>query len=78
MENKFTEKEKQKFLLKKHLKNHLFEYLVDIFLNVIFVLIILYLCQAQDIAIGIVFAIFYSLGKVAYQIVSYKKSISKD
>lgn len=73
MENKFTAKEKRKFLFKKHIKNHLFEYLIDIIGPPILAALLLYICKAENYAIGIGIALVYALIKVIYNLYHYKK-----
>ena len=41
MSSKFSEKEKQQYLLKKHVKDHIFEYVLDFVGPIILVIILL-------------------------------------
>lgn len=70
---KFTNEEKRKFLLKKHLKDHLFEYILDIILPLIFTMVLLLLCKAEKFSYGIIISLSFSIGKVIYNIYHYKK-----
>ena len=47
MSSKFSEKEKQQYLLKKHVKDHIFEYVLDFVGPIILVIILLKLCKAE-------------------------------
>lgn len=73
MESKFTDEEKRKFIFKKHIKNHWFEYLFDIIGPLILTLILLKICKAESIAVGIIVSLVYSCGKTAYNLYHYKK-----
>ena len=55
MSSKFSEKEKQQYLLKKHVKDHIFEYVLDFVGPIILVIILLNLCKADNLILGIVF-----------------------
>lgn len=73
MSSKFTNKERKKFMLKKHIKDHSFEYILDIIGPVLLTVLVLHLCKAQDYIYGILLALAYSVGKVLYNIHYYKK-----
>lgn len=73
MAEKFSKKEKQNYMFKKHIKDHLFEYILDFIGPIILTVIILYLCDASKYLYGIVFSFFYSLGKLIYNLYHYKK-----
>lgn len=60
-------------MLKKHIKNHIFEYLVEMVTTILYTIILLYLCGAKDIALGILFSIAYSLGRTVSEVKRYKK-----
>lgn len=73
MKTAFTNEEKRKFFFRKYLKEHIFDFILTIVVNIIFVLIILYFCKGTDYLLGIVLSVVYSLGRIAYDIRSYKK-----
>lgn len=73
MESKFTEKEKKNFMLNKHIKNHWFEYLLDIIGPLVLTVILLYICNAEKIFLGIIISIVYSIIKIIYNLYHYKK-----
>ena len=75
MESKFTEEEKKKFMFKKHIKNHWFEYLLDIIAPLILTLILLKVCKAENITVGIIISLVQSCGKLAYNLYHYKKEL---
>ncbi len=70
---KFNQKEKKNYMFKKHIQNHLFEYILDFFGPIVLTVILLYLCKAEEIWIGIIFSVFYSLGRLCYNLIHYKK-----
>lgn len=78
MDTGFTQEEKTTFLLKKHIKDNFFNYLIDMIVNLVFVIILLYLCEAQRFAFGILLSIAYSIGCIVSSIVAYKKTITKN
>ncbi|MCI8352220.1 MAG: hypothetical protein HFJ58_01115 [Clostridia bacterium] len=69
----FSEKEKRNYRLKKHIKDHLFEYLLDIVGPLLFTMLLLYICKAENYIYGICLSIAYSCGKVFYNLYYYKK-----
>lgn len=71
--SKFSKDEKKKYMFRKHIREHLFEYVLDIIGPMILTWLLLYLCKAEEIFIGIIVSFFYSLGKVVYSIYHYKK-----
>lgn len=71
--SKFTNQERKEYLLKKYIKEHIFDFILTAIFNIIFVLIIVYTTQGKDYITGIVLALFYSLGKIIYDIQIYKK-----
>lgn len=73
MANKFNEKEKKKFMYKKYLKEHAFEFILDMFLSIVFVVLILFLCEGKRYDLGVILAIAYSLGKSLGKMNNYKK-----
>lgn len=73
MNSKFSKEEKKKYMFKKYIKDHLFEYIVDIVIAVIFTLILLYACRAENYIFGIILTIIYSMGKITYDLIHYKK-----
>lgn len=73
MKNNFSEKEKRKFMFKKHLKDHLLEYIFDFIGPVLITIFLLYICKAEKIIYGIIISIAYSTGKTFYNIYHYKK-----
>ena len=73
MSSKFSEKEKQQYLLKKHVKDHIFEYVLDFVGPIILVIILLKLCKAENLILGIVFTAAFAVGKIVYEIHHYKK-----
>lgn len=73
MESQFTAQEKRKWLFKKHLKDHAFEYVLDIVLTMVFAYLLLKLCKAENIVLGIFLAFAWSLGRSIRQIHWYKK-----
>lgn len=72
-DSNFTMKEKKKFLLKKYIKNHLFEFAVECIINILFVLLIIYLCEGTKYFLGVILAIVYSIGKIINSVKIYKK-----
>lgn len=40
--------------VKKHVRNHLLEYLIDMVMMVLFTLIVLYFCKAEELWLGII------------------------
>lgn len=73
MGSAFTEAEKRKFMQKKHLKDHLFEYILDFIGPILFTMLLLYFCKAEEPLFGIILSVAYSTGKTVYNIRSYKK-----
>ncbi len=73
MESQFTVAEKRKWQLNNHLKNHAFEYILDIILTVVFVCILLKLCNAENVVFGVLISVGWAVGRVAWQIHLYKK-----
>ncbi len=73
MESIFTVSEKRKWMLKKHLKDHAFEYVLDIVLSILYSFILLKLCKAENMVLGVAVAFVWSLGRVVWQIYCYKK-----
>lgn len=73
MSSKFSEKEKQQYLLKKHVKDHIFEYVLDFVGPIILVIILLKLCKAENLMLGIVLTAAFEAGKIVYEIYHYKK-----
>lgn len=73
MNNSFSEDEKRKYRLKKHIKDHLFEYILDIVGPLVFTMLLLYICKAENYIYGIGFSLAYSFGKVLYNLHYYKK-----
>lgn len=74
MGNAFNEKEKKNYMLKKHIKNNLFQYILDIVGPMVFTLVLLYLCKAEDIIYGIILSLALSCGKILYDFNHYKKT----
>lgn len=68
MNSGFSEQEKKKFKLKKHIKNHSFEYILDFIGPMLLTIIILNLCKSERIWLGVVLSFFYSLGRISYDI----------
>lgn len=52
------------------------EYLVDMVMMVLFTLMVLYICKAEELWLGIIFAVAYSLGQTVYDINKYRRSLS--
>lgn len=73
MKQTFSNVEKKNYYLKKYLKEHLFEFLLDIIGNLLFTLLLLYLCNAENYIYGIILSFIYSLGKIIYNLNHYKK-----
>lgn len=74
MENRaFTAKERKRFQLKKYCKDHWFEYAVELVVNVLLVLLILYLCGGTKYLLGALMAVVYSIAKTLYTVYIYKK-----
>lgn len=73
MKNSFSKEEKRNFMFKKHIKDHLFEYILDFIGPILLTILILYLCNAEEFIYGIIFSVFYSLGKLVYNLYHYKK-----
>ncbi|MCD7917510.1 MAG: hypothetical protein LUF84_03480 [Clostridiales bacterium] len=73
MNQSFTTEEKRRFRLKKHLKDHLFEYVLDILGPMAFAAVLLYLCEAERFAYGILLGLAWGVGRVAYRLYHYKK-----
>lgn len=73
MENHFSKEEKRKYRVKKHIKDHLFEYILDIIGPLLFTMLLLYLCKAENYVYGIILSIAYSFGKILYNLHYYKK-----
>lgn len=71
--DKFSKKEKQNYMFKKHIQNHLFEYILDFVGPILLTALILYICKTQEFIYGIILSIFYSLGKLVYNLYHYKK-----
>ncbi len=69
MGNSFTVEEKRNFMFKKHLKDHLFEYVLDFVEPIVFTVILLYICKAENYLYGIVVAVAYSILRLVYSIV---------
>ena len=69
----FSEEEKKKYLMKKHIKNHLFEYVLDIIAPILCTIVILYFCEERNYLYGIIISFFYSLGRTIYRLRCYKK-----
>lgn len=73
MEQGFTGKEKRQWHLKKHIREHALEYAIEILGTVFLVFLLLKLCKAQEVALGVAFAFAWSFGRVVQQIHTYKK-----
>ncbi len=73
MSEQFSVEEKRKWMLKKHIKDHAFEYLLDIVLTMVFAFVILTLCKAENVWLGLVIAFLWSVVSVIKQICSYKR-----
>ncbi len=73
MESQFTVEEKRKWLLKKHLKDHCFAYILDVVLTMVFAFLLLSLCKAESIMLGMVISFVWAMGRVIWQIYYYKK-----
>lgn len=73
MNSKFTQEEKRKWLLKKHIKDHIFEYVFDFIEPIILTMFILYLCEVEQFLYGIILSVAYSLIKIFYHLYHYKK-----
>lgn len=73
MNSSFSEDEKRKYRLKKHIKDHLFEYILDIIGPLVLTMLLLYICKAENYIYGIGLSLAYSFGKVLYNLHYYKK-----
>ncbi|MCD7742590.1 MAG: hypothetical protein LUI06_10335 [Ruminococcus sp.] len=75
MQSAFLTKEKQSFLLKKHIKERLPEYAIEIIIDIVFVLLILKLCNGENVALAIALAVVCALGKITADIFGYRKKL---
>lgn len=77
MSSKFTDEERKKYLLNRHIKNHLFEYVLDVIGTVVMTIIILLICKvdvkSESYVIGIGISLLYGMFRVLYDICYYKK-----
>ncbi len=73
MDSQFTVTEKRKWLLKKHMKDHAFEYILDIVITMAFAFLLLKLCKAEDILLGMLLSFAWASGRIVQQIHYYKK-----
>lgn len=73
MSNKFTIEEKRQFMFKKHIKDHLFEYIADFIGQMLFTILIMYICKAEDFLPGIILSTAYYFTKLIYNLYHYKK-----
>ena len=71
--NSFTEEERKKFLLKKHIKNHLFEYILQILVNIGFACFIVYISGGSRYLLCMGIAAAYSVIRLLIDLKSYKK-----
>ena len=72
-ENTFTVDEKKKIMMKRHIKNHLLDYVLQCAVNIVFTVLLIYLCDGTKYILGIILALAYSLGGIAFSIKTYKK-----
>ncbi len=69
----FSKEEKKSFAFKKYLKEHLFDFALDIIGPMILTILVLYVCEAEEILYGIIISLCYSLGKIINRIRYYRK-----
>ena len=74
----FTDKEKQEYLIKKHLKEKAFEYIADMVITILVITVVLVLCKAENLVYGIILAAVYSLGKTAFSLNDYKAKLKRE
>lgn len=69
----FSKDEKRRYMLKTHIRNHLFEYIADVVTQLLFVILLLYICHAENFVCGIIFSIIFSMIKISRELFSYKR-----
>ena len=74
----FTPQEKRKFKLTKFIKDHWFEWAAEAACTCLFVWVLLKVCGAAKMSLGMVLALVYCLFKVVYEIACYTKGYLSD
>lgn len=69
----FTTEEKKSFRFRKHLKGKAAEYLIIFLKNIILTEIVVWAVGSDRFLTGLIMALGYSAGWVAFELISYKK-----
>ncbi len=64
----FSDKEKQRFHMKKYIKEHLFDFFLELICNCLVVWLILYFCEGKRFVLGIGLAALYTVVKAVYRL----------
>ena len=66
-------KKRDNLCLRNIFKDHLFEYIADFIGQMLFTILIMYICKAEDFLRGIIVSTAYYFTKLIYNLYHYKK-----